>query len=1843
MGGHMREFRFAEPVVLRKVQVLNRGERPHPGSSFEGKTFPNVRTMSLSVYAVDRTAAGSTMPRLPEGNLPGTFVAGDNFITDCVVIRGEYMKLSVVIYGHRIEAAEKSSDIDHGIAALPLHLRPVAAFDADRLDLADSEEGCADGVPDGPEVAALEAGGPTSLARALGLSTPSDASTRVMQHAAWVASLPEEPDALEAEVVVARLEALTRDLTALAEGVPDASAAHVSHGPSLARALLALSHRCSERLEFRPLHATLRALSAALCVAPTVAEVLKRGGLARLLLIIRDNEWCQLRDKLAALQALLQLCSHAVGMEAFLGWSSTVESSTGVTSKPSAASLPDHVTGYELIVGLTLDLEPGQLQLEGIALTLLRRASFYMALARLDSGCARLAAPEDGSGEAAGEELLREAIEALTDVALQLEELSIAKAAAEASRPSVQFGAPPARRGSLLDESCPSIAADDGALGSGGDPLAQAYPQLRGFLESFIAGRRLVPNLCLLLRRLPRLSPGDRLAVFSPLRRLVCTLLACVGGAQFLASDAALTTLLSLLDAGHGAGASLGGDKASQADSSRLPPIPFFPEVLMHCAIGAPQLAALCAMHVRASRLVLALVARTRLKGNDGLLSEQEALPLLAALHLMCAQGSAGRGSVVCAFRSTFLLEWLLRQLDGRLEEAVAASSTQTAPQPQSSVRHLVAILHVLVVCDGTASVAEKLGPRVLILASQTLEFLEGGANNADSADGGGWVRPSSSLEFALDSDGAEGGLGRAVRIGRRCADVACLVKLREVIAQLRPWQQTEGEPPAPSGGEPPSTLKLLACLQLSKAPRSLKRSVSEERGSRLPLRLGGYAGVDVGVEVAEVDFAGEEPAEEPKGGQALVDERVPSGSLAELPLVAMRLLRRRAAGGALEALGIVHAVGKADGNAARDGIAVLVPVLIRCAGALGLNLEARAVQPALEPIDEVYSAQQAHAWLLDAALQTCMHMLVGLSEAGVSQYRHTELLHALFLLADRLTSNLAGVAPGAGKHDPEFRLLWRHCLVWVCRVFRVWVQNFAAFSGGQLLQPLLRHARVLPSHFLPGLLLLATCGSLSPLLPASPHVFSIAPGKQTGDSPAGEQTLSSVPLFLPVSTRGGVVGHITLKVTSGEKETSLGRMRLCGQIWGVDAEAQDYELSEVASAGAFQAASDPLIRALGRRHETAVVASALGLVGRVNARREQLRLDDLGEVAALITQCAVTSNALFHLVVVRALEKLTRIGLPVLEMVLRLGDAALGGRGALETEPSADGMLTWASAVAADPVAGAVKDPRDARAVSRILMLLRHLGERSVAARRSLVEHRAEALCLSVLARSLSSLPSSCVMQAIRVLELMFCHQLGTTAPGEGTGEVEGSGGTTDVPVMSVHKCRMVSKALSLLLNRGPEDGQGSVGPAAVAAALGLLARLSSARSLCLNLLFSVGEAEDDASVWVPVTVSCAFRLPLCCQRLARELSAADECWEATTRGSEEESEAEELLIAWLQVGELLIGLCQTVLVNCPTASVFLAVILPGGTPPETVDDRLVQAVLADVNEALGRIISRKRAEMVPLRAAALLGNLRALQVQLVDMQPGPPPTKLAREELRPPRLAAETSSGDASDGIDCNAEVMADIVSLLDEAAELENSPDWLAADEMDLADPATEASGQAWEFDAMAHRKKRQAALEKLESERKAKRLKSQQDRGPRRRTSDGRVGDGDRDSKVQATTSTASGTAASATTPSGTSTSSPAPGGAASQETPAATRASATGAVPEAPPASKAAAKAPAVPKSAPPPEEAFRAFVKDHPEFMRVLQNPTKCLGDPRVKAMFMNELEKYPVVKEFLKTRGLKL
>ncbi|CAE8611179.1 unnamed protein product, partial [Polarella glacialis] len=87
MGEHMREFRFPEPLALQSVRVVGRNEKPQPGSAFEGRTFPDFRTIALEVYASDPMSSSSTMPKL-RASSPGVFTApGERMITNCIVVR----------------------------------------------------------------------------------------------------------------------------------------------------------------------------------------------------------------------------------------------------------------------------------------------------------------------------------------------------------------------------------------------------------------------------------------------------------------------------------------------------------------------------------------------------------------------------------------------------------------------------------------------------------------------------------------------------------------------------------------------------------------------------------------------------------------------------------------------------------------------------------------------------------------------------------------------------------------------------------------------------------------------------------------------------------------------------------------------------------------------------------------------------------------------------------------------------------------------------------------------------------------------------------------------------------------------------------------------------------------------------------------------------------------------------------------------------------------------------------------------------------------------------------------------------------------------------------------------------------------------------------------------------------------------------------------------------------------------------------------------------------------------------------------------------------------------------
>jgi len=204
----------------------------------------------------------------------------------------------------------------------------------------------------------------------------------------------------------------------------------------------------------------------------------------------------------------------------------------------------------------------------------------------------------------------------------------------------------------------------------------------------------------------------------------------------------------------------------------------------------------------------------------------------------------------------------------------------------------------------------------------------------------------------------------------------------------------------------------------------------------------------------------------------------------------------------------------------------------------------------------------------------------------------------------------------------------------------------------------------------------------------------------------------------------------------------------------------------------------------------------------------------------------------------------------------------------------------------------------------------------------------------------------------------------------------------------------------------------------------------------------------------------------------------------------------------------------------------------------------------------------------------------------------------------------AAKNSEDRSGCQEDC-VNAVAEVVGLLDAAADLESSAEWVSVVELDSTDG--DDTKMEWEFDAGVLRKKRQDFLEKFESDRRAKRLKQQQEKQLEKQ-------------RVEREEKTSAGAPTAPTSQSPTDLvpkEAPRPG---QTEKPERAEAAKKGAM-----------------DGKVNPAEALQGFLQDHPEFMRVLQNPKKCLADPRVKRMFVAELQNYPAVKSFLASQGLQL
>ena len=535
MGDHTRELRFPEILSVQSVKVIGRSEKVQlQGSSgsgsFEGRTYPDIRMIGLAVYAADLLAANSTMSAM-KAISPGAFsISNGQLITNSIVVRGKFIKLSIVIYGQILPSTETQSL--PSLPSIAQHLRPDSSFDGDKLDMADLEDMRSSALKnieaeladaDGENIARIsDTTAPSTLGRALGLGAVHDANTRLADHVSWLPTVMQDSEAIDSDQIVSRLEALTHDLALVAQRAPE-NAAHIHHGPELCRSLVSLVSRCMERMELKPLRATLQALATSLLSATAAAEILsKKGDLEVIVQILKDGEWSQQSLKLAALQMLLQLCTHAAGVEAFLGWSEAA----------------GQTTAYEVVLSLVLGGTPAQPKLQHVAVTLLRRAAFYEALARLDECCSKL----EEDGDTSQDQLHKAAAVALQDVSMHLGDLS------QPARDDLVFSSPsddiPSNQVAEDSKLLGTIFGGSGTGAAASDPFAQGQSHLYGYLESFMTGRRLLPGLSVLLRRLARARPQDRLLLFLPIQQMMCTLLSCAGGPQFLASDNATFTAL---------------------------------------------------------------------------------------------------------------------------------------------------------------------------------------------------------------------------------------------------------------------------------------------------------------------------------------------------------------------------------------------------------------------------------------------------------------------------------------------------------------------------------------------------------------------------------------------------------------------------------------------------------------------------------------------------------------------------------------------------------------------------------------------------------------------------------------------------------------------------------------------------------------------------------------------------------------------------------------------------------------------------------------------------------------------------------------------------------------------------------------------------------------------------------------------------------------------------------------------------------------------------------------------------------------------------------------------------
>ncbi|CAD7939789.1 unnamed protein product [Amoebophrya sp. A120] len=151
---------------------------------------------------------------------------------------------------------------------------------------------------------------------------------------------------------------------------------------------------------------------------------------------------------------------------------------------------------------------------------------------------------------------------------------------------------------------------------------------------------------------------------------------------------------------------------------------------------------------------------------------------------------------------------------------------------------------------------------------------------------------------------------------------------------------------------------------------------------------------------------------------------------------------------------------------------------LVKCAGGLGLNLEAAALQTEdLLFAEECYEIQERYLLLAEAVCRTLAHVLAAVS--FLPKYQSEDLWKSLFLLTSRLCGGNFFQVHGV-RRSPLYRAASR-AVGALTQVFHAWARNFVRLSAvgvHNLLPRTIEFATSLPQNYTAGLLVFVTLGA---------------------------------------------------------------------------------------------------------------------------------------------------------------------------------------------------------------------------------------------------------------------------------------------------------------------------------------------------------------------------------------------------------------------------------------------------------------------------------------------------------------------------------------------------------------------------------------------------------------------------------------------------------------------------------------------------------------------------------------------------------------------------------------------